>query len=303
MSKSSRTSRSSILLFVFVVSVALVAADLVMVSAQNTNSNTQGDQTRGGQMTSNDNMSGGNTNTGGRRRRRRGGNTATSNASTVSGGDASGTMNATMQGNANMGDQTGNMTNMNTNTSTGGRRRRRRGGNANTTGDMSGATTTTTGDMTGGTSTGGRRRRRRGGGGATAAMTTTTPVADSVQTDLSGTYMGTLSCSGLGGGGEGTLTITGNQYTFAPSGGGPSISGRVVAVTTRGYTAVAMQYGESVAPPPGQPATPPVIVSLRARKNGDNLALTSIANGMKDCGFTSGSGMRSTGRRRRRGRM
>jgi hypothetical protein len=300
-SNSSITKRSSILLFVFVVSVALVAADLVVL-AQNGNGNTQGDQTRGGQMTSNGNMSGNmtNTNTGGGRRRRRRGTAANANASSVSGGDASGTMNATMQGNANVGDQTGNM--MNTNTG-GGRRRRRRGGNANTSGDMTG-NANMTGDTgtTANTNMGGRRRRRRGGAGMTGMAATTTPVADSVQTDLSGTYTGTLSCSSLGGvsAGEGTLTITGNQWTFAPSGGGSSISGRIVAVTTRGYTAVAMQYGESVAPPPGGTSTPPIIVSLRGRKNGDNLSLTSIANGMKDCGFNPGGGMKRTGRRRGR---
>ena len=263
MSKSSSIKRSIILLFVFVVSVALIAADMTIVSAQGNDN-----QTRGGQMTSNGNMS--NMNMGGsnnRRRRRRGGNTATTtNASTVSGGDASG--GTSMQGNANTGD----MLNMNTSTSTG---------------------------------TGRRRRRRRGGGVATTTtgvMTTTTPVADSVQTDLSGTYMGTLSCGSIPATGEGTLTITGNQYTFAPTAGGASINGRIVAVTTRGYTAVAMQYGESVPPPPGQPSTPPVIVSLRARKAGDNLTLTGIQGSpLRDCAFTAGSPIR-TGRRRR-GRM
>ncbi|HEY0321858.1 MAG TPA: hypothetical protein VGC66_12930 [Pyrinomonadaceae bacterium] len=256
MSKST-IKRSTILLFVFVVSVALIAADLV-VFAQNSNSSTTGgDQTRGGQMTSNGDMQNSNTGSTGRGRRRRRGS-ASANANT--GGAAGSSDMTTMQGNANT------------------------------------AATTTGGG-------GRRRRRRRSGGTATAGvMTTTTPVADSVQTDLSGTYTGTLSCAGLGGGGEGTLTITGNQYTFAPTAGGTSISGRVVAVTTRGYTAVAMQYGESVAPPPGGTSTPPVIVSLRARKNGDNLSLTSIANGLKDCGFSTGGKM-GGGRRRRRGRM
>lgn len=303
MSKSSKTSRSIILLFSFVVSVALVASDLVF--AQNGNGN-QGDQTRGGQMTSNMNMGqGSNTNTSGGRRRRRGGNAnaaGTANTSTVS-GDMSG--NATMQGNANVGDQ-GTTMSGNANMSTGGRRRRRRGGNANTSTDMtgnanmSGNTSTTTTTTT--TGMGGRRRRRRGAAGTTATgvMTTTTPVSDSVQTDLSGTYTGTFSCGTITAPGKATLTITGNQYTIAPEGGGPSASGRIVAVTTRGYTAVAMQYGESVAPPPGGTSTPPVIVSLRARKNGDNLTLTSIENGTKDCSFTSGGRKMGGGRRRRR---
>jgi hypothetical protein len=213
------------------------------------------------------------------------------------------TSNGNMQG--NMG---------NSNGGSGGRRRRRRrnGGAATTTntssdmGAMQGnATTDNTGAMTT-TGTGGRRRRRRRRGGAatttTAVMTTTTPVSDSVQTDLSGTYTGTLSCTGIPATGDGTLTITGNQYTFAPTGGGASINGRVAAVTTRGYTAVAMQYGESVAPPPGQPSTPPVIVSLRARKSGDNLTLTGVqGTPTRDCSFKPASMSRSG--RRRRGRM
>lgn len=259
MSKSSTIKRRNILLFVFVVSVALIAADLV-VFAQNTNSsNTQDEPTRGGQMTSNDNMQNMNTGRTGRRRRRRGGSANTSSTDNMSGmsGDTS------MQGNAN------------------------------------------TGDMTGTTTTGRRRRRRRSGGGGGmdtgAVMTTTTPVSESVQTDLSGTYTGTLSCTGIPASGEGTLTITGNQYTFAPTGGGPSINGRIVAVTTRGYTAVAMQYGESVAPPSGGTSTPPVIISLRARKMGDSLSLTGIrGTALQDCSFAS-AGMR--GGRRRRGRM
>lgn len=273
MSKSSTIKRSTILLFVFVVSVSLVAADLVVFAQNSNSSTTQDDQTRGGQMTSNTGTQ--NTNTGrtGRRRRRRG-NTATTNATTNTGdmgnmnmsGDAGG--NTSMQGNANTGDAA-----MTTTGGTGGRRRRRRGGRA--------AATTTE-----------------------AVMTTTTPVQESEQTDLSGTYTGTLSCAGIPASGEGTLTITGNQFTFTPTAGGGTANGRVAAVTTRGYTAVAMQFGESVAPPPGGTSTPPVIISLRARRAGDRLMLSGVANTpTRDCAFstpgtTGGGGRRRRGRRR-----
>ncbi|MBD0372661.1 MAG: hypothetical protein ICV60_17585 [Pyrinomonadaceae bacterium] len=266
MSKST-IKRRTILLFVFVISVALIAADLV-VFAQN--SNGQDDQTRGGQMTSNGN----NTNTGRTgRRRRRGRRTTTANTgdgTTNMSGDMSG--NTSMQGNANTGDMTGNMS---TGTTGGRRRRRRRSGG-------------------GGTMT--------GGGMTTTTTTTTTAVSE--QTDLSGTYTGTLTCAGIPISGEGTLTITGNQYTFTPTGGGASGSGRIVAVTTRGYTAVAMQFGESVAPPPGGTSVPPVIISLRARRAGDRLTLSGVPNtATSDCSFTSGGGTGTTGgRRRRRGR-
>jgi hypothetical protein len=252
-------------LFVFVVSVALIAADLV-VFAQNSNSSTGQDNTRGGQMTSNDNM--GNMNTGGGRRRRRGRRTA----ATTNTGDTSGNMggDASMQGN---------------------------------TGDMSGTANTGMGGT-------GRRRRRRRGGGAGAGMTTTTTTtttttAASEQTDLSGTYTGTLSCTGIPVSGEGTLAITGNQFTFTPTGGAGSANGRLSAVTTRGYTAVAMQFGESVAPPAGQTTSvPPVIISLRAKRAGDRLTLSGVPNtATRDCSFMSGgSGNTGGGRRRRRGR-
>jgi hypothetical protein len=263
-SKSSTIKRSTILLFVFVVSVALVASDLVVFAQNSNSSTTQGEPTRGGQMTSNDNMQNMNTGrTGGRRRRRRGGRTTAAN--TANTGDATGTTDASMQGNANMGDMSG---------------------------------TATTG------STGGRRRRRRrsGGGGMTAATTTTTAMTTAVseQTDLSGTYTGTLSCAGIPVSGEGTLAVTGNQFTFTPTGGAGAANGRIVAVTTRGYTAVAMQFGESVAPPPGGTSTPPVIISLRARRAGDRMALSGVqGTATRDCSFSSGGGTMGGGRRRR----
>lgn len=267
MSKSSTIKRSTILLFVFVVSVALVAADLVVFAQNSNSSTTQDDQTRGGQMTSNSGTQNTNTGrTGGRRRRRRGGNTAaTTNTGDMGNMNMSG--DASMQGNANTGD-----------------------GTAATTGG-----------------TGGRRRRRRGGGGAAATtgavMTTTTPVQDSEQTDLSGTYTGTLACTGIPVTGEGTLTITGNQFTFTPTGGAGTANGRVASVTTRGYTAVAMQFGESVAPPPGGTSTPPVIISLRARRAGDRLTLSGVPNTpTSDCSFSPAGGTNTGGSRRGRRR-
>ncbi len=258
MSMSSITKRNTILLFVFVVSVALVA-DMVVL-AQNGNGNVQDDQTRGGQMTSNMNM-GNTTNTSGSRRRRRRRAAAAANVSTDAGavsGDAG--ANANMSGDASM--------TMNTNTGGGRRRRRRRAAAAVTT------------DAT-----------------MTTATQNTTVVSE--QTDLSGTYTGSFDCVPSGSSGAGSLSITGNQFTWTPEGGGSPSSGRVTAVTTRGYTGVAMQWGESVAPPPGQPATTPTIVSLRARRAGDRLTLTPVPNDKKDCSFTPPGG---GGGRRRRGR-
>ena len=281
MSKSSNSKRITRLLFVFVVSVALACADLVVL-AQNENaqnSNAQDDTTRGGQMTSNTqngNMTGntGNTGTGGRRRRRRrsgGGNTNTS-------GEASGGANISgdMSGNANMtAGQDGNA-NAGATVTTGGRRRRRRGRRTVTT------------DTTGG------------------AMTTTDPGA---QRDLSGQFSGTVDYEEGGLKGPANLNFSSNPgggyaFTITPETGTP-VSGRATAVTTRGYTAVTMMFGDPSAPPAGTSPPPLPAVSLRARWQGDRVTLMSVPGERRKFSFThtiGGGGGGSTGGRRRRRR-
>jgi hypothetical protein len=131
-----------------------------------------------------------------------------------------------------------------------------------------------------------------------ADESTQTPAGPTEQTDLSGTYTGTFDCPDAGVSGETTLTVTGNQFTLADG-----KSGRIVAATTRGYTGATMQFGELTIPAPGQAAgTPPVIVSMRARKSGDRLTLTPISGERHVCSFTP-AGASSGGRmRHRRGR-
>src|SRR5688572_31855286 len=85
-----------------------------------------------------------------------------------------------------------------------------------------------------------------------------TPAAQTTQPDLSGTYAGTFNCEAAGLMGDTTLTITGNQFTTADG-----KTGRIVASTTGGYTAVALQIGEATA------TAAPQIISLRGRKSGD----------------------------------
>ena len=119
----------------------------------------------------------------------------------------------------------------------------------------------------------------------TATVKTERPMrsAPTVQTDLSGTYTGTFDCEPLGLTGETTLTITGNEFTTADG-----KTGRIVASTTGGYTAVALQTGGMAAPTATvstTPATPPTIVSLRARKIGTRLTLTSVPGSMMKCSF------------------
>ena len=100
------------------------------------------------------------------------------------------------------------------------------------------------------------------------------------QVDLSGTYAGTFDCEPLGLTGDTTLTITGTDFTTADG-----KSGRIVASKTGGYTAVALQMGMLATTPSTTPATPPVIVSMRARKMRDRLILTSAPGTTMKCSF------------------
>jgi hypothetical protein len=108
---------------------------------------------------------------------------------------------------------------------------------------------------------------------------------ESTQTDLSGTYAGTFNCDALGLTGDTTLTINGNQFTTADG-----KTGRIVASTTHGYTAVALQTGDVSTTPTTTPgaatATPPQIVSLRARKSGSRLTLMSVPGATMPCSFS-----------------
>lgn len=122
-----------------------------------------------------------------------------------------------------------------------------------------------------------------------------TPATQSTQTDLSGTYTGTFNCESAGLMGDTTLTITGNQFTTADG-----KSGRIVASTTGGYTAVALQLGDmtpaATSGTPGGATTMPQIISLRARKTGERLTLTSVPGSAMKCTFTP---VRTTARGRR----
>ena len=102
------------------------------------------------------------------------------------------------------------------------------------------------------------------------------PTVPATQTDLSGTYAGTFDCEALGLTGDTTLTITGNEFTTADG-----KSGRIVASTTGGYTAVAMQVGGT------EPTATPTIISLRARKSGNRLTLSAVSGGAQKCTFTT----------------
>ena len=98
------------------------------------------------------------------------------------------------------------------------------------------------------------------------------------QTDLSGTYTGKMK-HGDDPAMDATLTITGNNFSMTA--GSDTHSGRIVAVTTCGYTAV------SVMPEGANRAH-----SLRAKRMGSGLTLMSVAGEPEKMMFTTGGGMR-----------
>jgi len=98
------------------------------------------------------------------------------------------------------------------------------------------------------------------------------------QTDLSGTYTGKVK-HGDQPQMDGTLTITGNSFTM--NAGSETHSGRIVAVTTCGYTAVTVM-----------PEGAPHAHSLRAKRVGNGLTLMSVPGEPEKIMFTTGGGTR-----------
>jgi len=116
------------------------------------------------------------------------------------------------------------------------------------------------------------------------------------QTDLSGTYTGKVDYSDAGLTGDGTLTITGTNFTLTA--GSATQSGRVTAVTTCGYTAATMMFGD-LTPPTPSPNPPPALpaVSLRVRKMGDRVTLMSVPGEKRSFSFSSAGSMKTMPRR------
>jgi hypothetical protein len=110
-----------------------------------------------------------------------------------------------------------------------------------------------------------------------AAAKTTGPCdpTKQEQTDLSGTYTGKLK-HGDEAAVDATVTITGNNFTVTA--GSDTHSGRITAVTTCGYTAVTMMSGDGA---------DKMVVSLRAKKTGDRITLTSVPGEKRMVSFVS----------------
>lgn len=102
------------------------------------------------------------------------------------------------------------------------------------------------------------------------------------QVDLSGTYTGTIKITGSHEmSGEGTITISGSTVTIEA--GGMTHTGRIFAVTTRGYTGVTMYF-----PDVEDSATKTGLVLMaRAKKKGEHLMLTPVPGARNTIWFKS----------------
>jgi hypothetical protein len=117
------------------------------------------------------------------------------------------------------------------------------------------------------------------------------------QTDLSGTYTGKVK-HGDQPAMDATLTITGNTFTM--TGGPEAMSGRITAVTTCGYTAVTIMMGDLTPPPVGTAPPAHPAMSMRAKKVGDSLTLTTVPGEPQMASFTTnGAAMKATPRHRK----
>ncbi|MDT7778889.1 MAG: hypothetical protein QOC99_1401 [Acidobacteriota bacterium] len=173
--------------------------------------------------------------------------------------------------------------------------------NSSTTGDTMQTSNRTMAPSHGRRGRGHRARRHRAAAATDAAMGATENSTGNMggeQTDLSGTYTGHVSMSGGHDmDGDGTLTITGNQFTLES--GAMNHSGRVHAVTTRGYTGASFWFPDLT----DSTTNTPVVATVRARKSGDRLTLSPVPGTRTRLTFASGAGGgRSHGRRGRRGR-
>lgn len=116
------------------------------------------------------------------------------------------------------------------------------------------------------------------------------------QTDLSGTYAGKVK-HGDQPAMDATLTITGSSFTM--TGGPEAMSGRITAVTTCGYTAVTIMMGDLTPPPVGTAPPAHQAVSMRAKKVGDSLTLTTVPGEPQMASFTTnGAPMKPKPRKR-----
>jgi hypothetical protein len=117
------------------------------------------------------------------------------------------------------------------------------------------------------------------------------------QTDLSGTYTGTVNYADAGLTGDATLTITGNNFSLTA--GSTTQTGRITAVTTCGYTGATMMFGD-LTPPPASPNPPAALpaVSVRVKKMGDHVTIMTVPGERRAFSFGSAGAAKATRKHR-----
>ena len=110
------------------------------------------------------------------------------------------------------------------------------------------------------------------------------------QADLSGDYTGKVNYPDASLTGDATLNIAGNDFTLTA--GATTQKGRITAVTTCGYTAATMMFGDLTPPTPSRnPPDALPAVSLRVRKMGDRVTLMTVPGEKRSFSFgTAGTG-------------
>lgn len=90
-------------------------------------------------------------------------------------------------------------------------------------------------------------------------------------TDLSGTYTGRARMTGGHEmSGTGTLTINGNQFTLEVE--GMSHSGRIIAITTRGYTGATLWFSDQT----DSATNTTLAASVRVRRGRNTITITPV---------------------------
>ncbi len=117
------------------------------------------------------------------------------------------------------------------------------------------------------------------------------------QTDLSGTYTGTVNYADAGLTGDATLTVTGNNFSLTA--GSTTQTGRITAVTTCGYTGATMMFGDLTppTPSPNPPAALPA-VSVRVKKVGDHVTIMTVPGERRSFSFGSVGAAKSPSKHR-----
>lgn len=167
----------------------------------------------------------------------------------------------------------------NANANSGTTRRRGRRGRRGTRRAM--AENANTGDMTGNENTSDMPSTPETTGMQDTGTSGSQNTGGGAQTDLSGTFTGRINMTGGHEmSGDATFTITGNSFTLES--GGMTHSGRIYAVTTRGYTGAALIFTDIQ----DSATSTPLACSVRVRRGRGSISMTPAPGSRNRLTFT-----------------